>query len=296
MFRADEKRHQHYVPQFWQKRFAGPDNIIQGLKRGRIRSVSSKKLMAGDWLYTTFDAHGRPSNAIEDASSVWEGKAADAMRSIDNMANLGSLEVQLYFRWFIAFSACRHPDTMASGHRRSKQLAYVLADAWSKSLPEFQQSLQGFGVPAEEASGMYNMLRSISEEELLDQAEDVETRPPNDPFIPAQLALDPETIERVFFLLAKHTVTILDAPPGQYFILGDTPFPPGLANGFIVPLSSSLALLWENQDSKMFPTWTRRHATAGEVERSNQEQVDNALEVVIGPTCAVLQRYVISPV
>ena len=96
--------------------------------------------------------------------------------------------------------------------------------------------------------------------------------------------------------MSKHTVTILDAPMGEYFILGDTPFPPDLGKGFMIPLSASLALLWSPGSSEMFPDWTRRFATVQEVEHSNQQQVDNALEVVIGPSKAILEKYVPSPI
>jgi hypothetical protein len=250
--------------------------------------------MSEDWLYTTFDIQGTPSNQIEDALGVYEGHAAEAMRRLDSGSNgSGALEDQLFLRWFIALSACRHPDTLGMGHRRAKELAYALADVWPASVAGYQQALVKFGVPADQATALYQFFRCYPEDQLLAQAEDVEFRPPNDPVLPAQLALDPETIERVFFLLGGHMVTVLDAPPGHQFILGDTPFPPELGKGFTIPLSSTMALLWQPGGTEMLPDWTRRQATIQEVDDSNHTQVNNSADIVIGASKAVLQRYIV---
>lgn len=296
MFNPDEKANQHYVPQFWQRRFSGSDGFIYKLNHRQVRRAGSKHLMSDDWLYTTFDVRGMPSNRFEDALSIFEGQAAEAMSRLDFGGKYtGSIEDQLLLRWFVALSACRHPDTMGLGYRRSKELAYALADARTMSLADFQLALARFGMSSDQAAAAFQILRSHSEDELLRQAEDVEYRPPNDPILPAQLALEPETIERVFFLLGKHMVTILDAPLGHSFILGDTPLPPDLGKGFTVPLSSTMALLWGVGGTEMLPDWTRRQATVREVEDSNQTQLNNSAEVVIGSSKAVLQPYVPSP-
>ncbi len=114
------------------------------------------------------------------------------------------------------------------------------------------------------------------------------TRPPNDAFLPSQIALDPETIERVFFQLARHSVEILDAPVGTAFVLGDTPFPPSLGQGFTLPISSGLALRWSPADGEMLPDWTRGFATPTEVAETNRVQAGNAARVLIAQTEADL--------
>ena len=77
-FSANEKVSQHFVPQFWQRRFRGPDNKLRALHQGEIKVVSPKNLMTRDWLYTVFDAHGLPSNHLEEWCSKVEGDAAQA--------------------------------------------------------------------------------------------------------------------------------------------------------------------------------------------------------------------------
>lgn len=83
----------------------------------------------------------------------------------------------------------------------------------------------------------------------------------------------------------------VEAPPRQYFLLGDTPFPPGMLTGFTLPVSSSLALIWQPGGTEMLTDWSRRLATELEVNQSNRQQIDNALKVAIGPTKAALEKY-----
>jgi hypothetical protein len=134
-------------------------------------------------------------------------------------------------------------------------------------------------------------MRKVPAEQLLREAEEVEKLSPENPALPRQLAVDLETIERVFFHMAALRVTILEAPANCFYVLGDTPFPTNLLDGFTLPLSCRLALLWEPAGTDMFPDWTRRLAVQSEVEDSNRNQVESALKVVVGPTKAVLEKY-----
>lgn len=288
MFDPETHKNQHYVPVFWQERFRGPGNVLHRKKRGRIEAANPNKEMSADWLYTIFDDKGFPSNILEFGSSKIEANAAAAFRSLDTPGSVGTLEEQIFLRWFIAFSACRHPDTMSMGHRRAKDLAYVLADVHSKSLKEFIDSLSHFGLDAEEATLAYAKCRCLSAEDLLAQAEMIEHMSPTDSALPQQIALSSETIEQVFFKLCHHNVTILDAPAGSTFVLGDTPFAVDLAKGFVVPISSTIALLWAPGSKEALPDWTRRTATPTEVQTSNRQQIENCLTTVIGPSRASL--------
>lgn len=292
VFDPHQKVNQHFVPQFWLKRFAGQNGHIYKLSGSKVYQAGAKELMSSDWLYTTYDRRGMPSNRIEDVLGVFEGQAAQAMNRLgENIGDAGSLEDQLFLRWFIALTACRHPDVMGSGFRRGKELAYALADVHMMKPCAFERSMARFGMLPDQANHLYELLIPCSEDELLRQAEEIESLPPNDPILPSQLALDSETVERVLFLLGQHRVTILDATPGHYFLLGDTPLGVDLAKGFTVPLSSAMALLWEPGADEMFPNWCRRRATVAEIEESNQTQVDNAAEVVIGSCKTLLERY-----
>lgn len=287
-FDSLETRNQHYVPQFWQRRFSAGDGLVWTLRKNQTKKRSPKLLMSRDWLYTTFDAGGRPSNVLERWSSRMEGLAAAAMSSLDNPGALGSEEDQVFLRWFVAFSACRHPDTLQAAHARAKQLAIAIVDVFNKTLSDYQLTLSKYGIGLEDAEKIFAHIRSLDEESMLEEMDDIVTRPPNDAILPSQLAIDPETIERVFFSLAQHEVTILDAPMGTSFVLGDTPFPPSLRLGFILPISSTIALKWDPAQGEMFPPWTRRLASSTEVAESNQVQADNTLRDLIAQSEADL--------
>ena len=292
MFDPNTHKKQHYVPVFWQKRFAGTDGVLYGLTNGEIRPVAAKHHMSQEYLYTTFDENWNPSNQLELAASRFESDAARAFRTLDHPDSTGRTEDQIALRAFIAFSVCRHPDTMSSGHRRAKELALLLADVHSKTREEFCISLMSFGVDRNEASSAYDYLKPVDSAQLGAEAKEIEYMQPTDPELPQQLTVDGETIERVFFNLSHHSVTILEAPDELSFVLGDTPFPPELGKGFIVPISSSLALHWEPGSTEAFPGWARRTARTAELEHSNQVQVDNALDIVIGCSRAILEHYV----
>lgn len=283
-----ETRNQHFVPQFWQRRFDAGNGEVWTLQDNRTKKLGPKNLMSQDWLYTIYDAGGRPSNALERAAGHFETKAAKAFSTLDAPGAVGSVEDQIFLRWFVAFSACRHPDTLFMGHRRAKELAVALVDAFNQSLSEFQLSLSRFGIGPEEAAWAYDLIRKRDEDALLEEMDDVLTRPPNDAILPSQLALDPETVERVFFQLARHNVEILEVPVGMAFVLGDTPFPPNLGQGFTLPISSRLALRWDLAEGEMLPDWTRRLATPSEMAETNRVQADNAARVLIAQTEADL--------
>lgn len=286
-----ETRNQHYVPQFWQRRFSNGDGLVWTLRNNRTKKRSPKSLMSKDFLYTTYDKGGRPSNALERWSSQIEARAATCMSKLDIAGAVGSQEDQIFLRWFVAFSACRHPDTLRTAHARSKQLAVAIADVYDKSLFDYQATLSKFGIGPEAAKAIFNHVVSCDENSILDEMDDVITRPPNDPILPSQLAIDPETIERVFFSMAWHQVTILDAPSGKSFVLGDTPFPPSLGTGFTLPISSKIALRWDPAQDEMLPNWTRRSASPLEVDLSNQVQAENTLQDLIAHSEADLAPF-----
>ena len=292
VFDPKTKKNQHFVPVFWQRRFAGDDGKLYVLENNGISVGNAKKLMCSDWLYTTFDIDWNPSNHLEEDASTFETKAAAAFRALDIAGSAGSFEDQVLLRRFIAFSACRHPDTMLSGHRRSKQLAYLLADAHSHTLEDFCHiALERFYINHNDAIDIYNYLKGVSKAQLLEEANEVQLMTPCDPNLPQQISIDEETIDIIIKLLSHHDVTVFDAPSGSSFIMGDTPFSPDLGRGFIIPMSSHIALSWQPDATNEFPGWTRRAATTEELDDSNQLQFDNALKIVIGPSEDTLEKY-----
>lgn len=283
-FKPYEHKNQHYIPAFWQRRFVGPNGQLYKKKDGAISRANPDKEMSRDWIYTTFDANGFPSNAIEHGSSKIEARAASAMRELDSPNTVGTKEDQLELRFFFAFSACRHPDTMSHGHRRAKDLASCLAMAHALSVDDFVSRLSSFGVDPNQSKVMHEELRSVPYAKLQEEAEEVIHMAPTDSQLPQQIAVSYETVIQVLASLANHNVEILEAPPGHDFILGDTPFPPELGNSFCTPISAKLALLWTPGSMEELPTWTRRPATNQEVLDSNRTQIDNSLQTVIGPS------------
>ena len=299
MFDPHKKKNQHYVPQFWQRRFADENGVLYGVNRTTynntekhtIKAVSPKKIMSDDWIYTVFDESGIASNRLENEAGDYETKASQIMLLLDVPAYLGNIAEQKFLSWFVAFSALRHPGAMARGHSLSKQLAYAFADVHTKNIDDYCLDLARFGLPRGEAVSAYEKLRAYTEGQLLEMAEYIENLSPNDPVIPSQLAVYVETIDILCLMLSTLKITILDVPTDFSFILGDTPFPLDLGLGFNIPLSSRLSLLWEVGDGSRYPEWSRRLATINEVNISNKTQADNAAEMIIGSSQAVVKQY-----
>ena len=85
-------------------------------------------------------------------------------------------------------------------------------------------------------------------------------------------------------------LSLLDAPSGEAFVLGDTPLPQSdLSNGFTVPLSKSLAVI-AIPSTVTQKTVVRRDATPAEVKDINNTQASNALQVIIGPSADLLSK------
>jgi hypothetical protein len=123
------KDNQHFVPRFWMKRFAGSNGRILGRRRGEVRAlqVAAGDIMTSDWTYTLFDSWWRPADKLEDALSVFEGKAATVMAAADDVSSTLSPPLKERLCEVIAVSACRLPWVMRRGHLRMKELAAALA-------------------------------------------------------------------------------------------------------------------------------------------------------------------------
>ncbi len=77
-------------------------------------------------------------------------------------------------------------------------------------------------------------------------------------------------------------------PPSAAYVLGDTPIPQSdLRRGFSAPLSRSLAVIAAPASTpQAVLAW--RAASAAEVSAINRTQSENTLEVVVGPSAALL--------
>jgi hypothetical protein len=144
-----------------------------------------------------------------------------------------------------------------------------------------------FGIPQNTASAFYVELMKKTPEQLRQEFDELNTLSPQSAQLPIQEALRAQT--EISKELSKMKFTLLDAPAGQYFILGDTPLPQSEAHrGFTVPLSKSVAVeaLPASSAQAVIP---RRQASTKEVIAINQTQWDNSLHIVIGPDSTAFQ-------
>lgn len=289
-----ENRNQHYVPQFWQNKFREAEGKpLYGLFYDQIKEISPKNQMSEDWLYTVFDAQWQPSNKLEKAASIVEGYAASIFHNLSNKSYIPTSIEQSFLREFIAFSACRHPDILTRVPYQTEMLAFLFADAHSMDLIEFQEKLgTKTGVTPVEAELFYKKLKSQTEQQLLEQLEEIQNLSSNNPLLPMQLAIHRDTISAVVSILSNHVITILDSPPGCNFVLSDKPFSEKMYEGFYIPISNKLALAWEHSSAGNNNQWVRREATLEEAYYINIEQAHLSKSVLIGPSKETLKPYI----
>lgn len=284
---ATLKRNHHYVPQFWQKLFADGTGNLYSREGQSVTKASPKRLMSADWVYTVFDTNWLASDNVEDALSQAEGAAATAYRSLLTSASVPSAAVQEALRKFIALQACRHPDILGRGHRRSKELGAVLVKAHSMTASAFADALAPFAVDQTDAQALFAQLVAKSQDELEAEFQELATLSPHDPQLPHTDALLAQS--QIETQLSAMDLIVLDAPLPLEFVLGDTPVPQSdLRLGFIVPVTRSLALSFQPPRHPGAPTCTRRAAASTEVADSNLWQFNNALIVTIGSNPSTL--------
>jgi hypothetical protein len=283
------KKNQHYVPQFWLRRFAGPAGQLLGLKNGVFQhQVGANNVMSDDWIYTIFDSWWRPSDQIEDDLGLIDGEADRLFTELHANKNNPSNERWEELCTFLALAACRHVDTMMRGHERGKEMALVIADASSyANEAAFLADVKArFG--CDFPPGLWAVLKAKGQEALFDEAEEVFDLQPYDPKMPVQLSL--LATDLVTNVIGVQDLWLLDAPTGSAYVLGDHPVPVRLlSRGFDVPLSARLAFQATPTASGRIGGLGRRDATPAEVDEINRRQVARATSVVVGPDRALLE-------
>jgi hypothetical protein len=280
---------QHYVPQFWLRGFADDKNKIHGMVNGRVRAVSSDKIMQEKWLYTLFDKRWKPTDILEDGLGRIEAQIAPVFEKIGHAKYVPTSHDRGMLVAFMGLQACRHPDILNRGYKRARELAKAFANVGSyKDLSAFQKAMSPFGIGPIDSEQIYALLITMSRDQLMIELQEIEGLSPQDPRLPIQDAL------RAFRIIAceidKMNLELLEAPLGKSFVLGDTPLPQEKLNhGFVVPLSKTLALRARPASSGRIPMM-KRQATAGEVDAINKMQYENALKLVIGPDPNVLKK------
>lgn len=281
-----EKQNHHYVPQFWQRGFCAKNGQLFGRMGTTIKQVSSRKTMRGDWLYTVFDNEWNPSDSVEDALSALEGLAAALFRRVGIQGSATTIADRDELCSTLALQSCRHPDIMALGHRRGKELGALFAGVHGRTLSDFTTEVANFGVSASEALEAYNIIITISPEQLAQELNELNELSPQDFRLPEQEALRAKPV--ICSQLQKMEFTLLDTPPGREFVLGDTPIPQqNLSHGFSVPTSRSVAVFAKPATTPQ-ARMARRTATKAEVDAINKTQWENSLYVVVGSSKAAL--------
>jgi hypothetical protein len=173
------------------------------------------------------------------------------------------------------------------GHRSTKEMAELFADAHSYSQVKFVQiAASRFGIDSVSAAAIHAQLMARSEESLLEEFDEVQALSPRDPKLPATDAI--RALPAILAKIEPLKLTIVHAPTGTDFVLGDTPLPQSeLARGFSMPISKSTATIaagtW-SANSRI----TRRAASVAEVEAINREQWNNALKITLGSNANTL--------
>lgn len=285
-----EKRFMHFVAQFWLRNFRVAGGEVYVRDRHAIRLQGTRRIMGEDYLYTVFNELWQPSDALEDAFSKHEGDAAAAFERLSVAGIPLTDDLRISLANFLALTVCRHPDVMSRGRRRAVEVGYFVADV--HSYPDLASFNAAFRAKFRDdpPEGTYQGLRTKTADELLKEAQKIEALSPQDPELPVQYSVTaiPLVRERII----KMDMTLLDAPAGTFFVLGDTPLPDyELGQGFSVPLSSVLALHSRPARDPKVPSSGRRAATVIEVRTINQTQFDSAKSIVIGsdePTLTAL--------
>lgn len=281
-----EKKNHHYVPQYWQRGFKGTSGHLYGKFGSNIKVVSPRTIMQKDWLYTVFDDQWNPSDALEDALSVVEAEDAKLFQRLHTPGYITTVNDRDQLCAALALQASRHPDVLARGQRRGKELGTLLADAHSMTLDDFKSRIASFGVNQTDAHDCYVALRARTKEQLADELAELMALSPQSSELPAQDAI--RAAPQITDAIKRLELCLLDAPPTEAFVLGDTPIPQSdLGLGFCVPLSKSLAVC-ATQSMTAQTTLNRRLANATEVSAINRVQNNNALEVVVGPSAELL--------
>ncbi len=284
------KRNNHYVPQFWIKRFKADSGSLFALKLdGVVMPAGPKAIMNDDYLYTIFDDHWNPSNALEDFFSRIESDGSQLFRDIVEKQS-SSEQTRVVLARFLAIQAVRHPDMRSVKSRLVSSFLSFLALSHDLSKEEFVDAFeeQGFRDIQHLAAAdeIFDLVSSIPRDSIQETKEYVENLQPYDPRLPFSdvilaawpLAEKLETME----------VIVHEAPEDSFFVLGDTPIDQEqLLEGFIVPLSKNFAV--EFKPTETAPKLSYIKSTRQFVESVHEDQYRMAVFNLVGPDKQMLE-------
>jgi hypothetical protein len=284
------KVNQHYVPRFWQRRFADAKNVVYGRygasfdpdqnpkKRGRARIVGVADTMTNDCTYSLYNEYYQPYDVLENLLPEAEGKMKKSQDLILDPKTTVTNEVKSKFCWGIALSVCRLPHVMKQAYRKRAELTFVYSQIGDMDRVAFEEKLGSFGQTITDAD--YEALKARPRDGLIRTAGEFSKLSPQNPSFPEQDALD--AVSMVTAIFSQMDLVLLSTGGPSSFILGDTPMPDfDLVGGFTVPLSKTDAARFGPLSA--VPIFTRAQVSQAEVESINQEQYNNSVRLVIGP-------------
>jgi len=274
-----EKRNHHFVPQFWQRHFRGEDRRLFKTSRGRIVVASTKSTMSADYIYLAFDNGWRATDIVEDTLSRWEATASNLISGILPAHKWISERDWASLCIWMGISTSRHPNVLSRYKPVVSGFALELATARDFSdYNAFRDHLEmkfGSAVSEEE----YDLILTKSPDDLFAEVEDIDAMSQYDPNLPQTDAL--LSHYPVAQCMQVMDLTLIDAAPGDDFILGDNPLPNvDLGLGFTVPLSRHVALVAKTSKSPLNPIRMRQAATARDVDKVNEEQAQRSKQAI----------------
>lgn len=285
-----QKVNQHYVPRFWQKRFADAQGHVYGRyrkekdpsasKKGVVRKVRVSDTMTSDYTYTVFDSYWRPHDTLENELSKAESRVASTDTLLLNPNTPCDDDLKCFLCWSIALSVCRLPIVMKRSQQRRVELAYAFACVHLMTETEFRSMLHHeYGCQI--SDNEYKALQGRNPDDLAKTVDLLATMSPQNPVFPEQDSL--EGIHGVMPILYEMDLEILFVHGSPFLILGDQPLPvESLASGFDMPMAKNV-LVRATTPLGSSPRFVRGDAGSGDVTRSNQWQFENCQELVIGP-------------
>lgn len=287
-----KKQNHHFVPRFWQRLFQDANGNYYKTQRDRIVPAALRSTMTDDWTYLTYNAAWKPTDDVENELSGLEARAAPLIKSLTQSGSPVTEDEWKSLSAWLGISTSRHPYVLSRYHPLATIFASELAKAKGfANLEMFNAHLQKtFGDKVTVTKKEFNHLQSTSQDLLDATIEKVEVMSIYDPLLPqtdALLARFPIS-EQIY---SMH-LTLLDAPIGHEFILGDNPLPNhDLSHGFTVPLSKNVALRAKSATSGSAPLRMRRAANVFDIEGINLEQIRRS-SVAVASSIATLKYWV----
>lgn len=289
------KRNQHYVPQFWQKRFQDDQNIVfvryraaddpSKKRKGIARPASTKNTMTADWPYTVFDKDFLPYDTLENALAADEAKISQTEKTLLTVGAVITPSLHVDFCYGIALALCRLPAVMRHGLGVAKSFAYELARVHEMDRTEFDALFTKINV-APPTNDEYQHMKSLTPEELLAYVIRIDDLSPQSQALPEQNTL--LAAEKIGQMILSMDLEIVEGATGPLFIVGDQPIRGiNMFEGFSVPLSKSAAAVFKPPQGQT-ASCSRRMVLAAEVEAINRDQWDRCRTHVIGSDQAYL--------